>query len=426
MLSLARVLVLIAAVAILALGVLAGVGGILAGLLDAGGEALMSITLGVSLLALGGGLGSALAWQAFQATRNRSSRPFHPQRPWILVLLFPWLLLGGFFVQGWAPGTPLLFAVLHIGAAALPPLAIVALAGQAIRRASRWRDAVLQVSSGAFLSTSLALVAEMVLLILLVVAAIALIARQPGGLGQLQEYLSQLQNPGWLQDPARQGEILAALLRSPLVLAAGFALLVVIVPAIEEAVKAIGVLLFAYRRPTAAQCVSWGLMGGAGFALAEGLLNTTLALDGWFPIVLLRGGTALIHTLAGAIMGLAWYRLLAERRWAPALGLYGASIGVHGLWNGSAALIALLSLATQRGDPGPAAQAFAGLGSALLLASLLAISLAAALGLMLLIRHVRRAPDLEVEAPGGASPLANGLASLPIEPPANPPEAAQD
>jgi hypothetical protein len=425
-LRLVRVLVLIAALAIVAAGLLAGLGGILAALLDPAGEPSMALTFAVSILALSGGLGLALAWQALQAIRGRGSRPFAPRRPGLLVLLFPWLLLGGYLVQTSGLGHPLLFVGFHISAAALPPLAIVALAGRALGGASRWRDVVLHLGSGAFLSTTLALTAELLVLLMLGIAAVTFWASQPGGTEQLLELLSRFQDPAWLQDPAIQSEVLGPFLRSPLLLALALAVLVAIVPAIEEAVKAIGVPLLAYRRPHAAQSVSWGLMGGAGFALAEGLLNTTLALEGWLPVTLLRCGTTLVHSLAGAIMGLAWYRLLAQKRWLSALGLYGASVFVHGLWNGAAGAIGIVSLTAQINQPGAAGQWLAGAGAAALLALLVAIGIAAALGLVLLVRYVQRAPLAKPTPAADLAPLANRAApALPAEPASEPQEPAQ-
>ena len=67
MLGAARVLVLVAALCLVAIGLLGGVLGIAASFLVPGGDQLALVTFSVSFLALAGGLGSALAWQAWRS-----------------------------------------------------------------------------------------------------------------------------------------------------------------------------------------------------------------------------------------------------------------------------------------------------------------------------------------------------------------------
>ena len=45
-------------------------------------------------------------------------------------------------------------------------------------------------------------------------------------------------------------------------------------------------------------------------------------------------------------MGLAWYGVLARRRWGRAIALYAASVAIHGLWNGLAVIMTLLFLSS--------------------------------------------------------------------------------
>jgi hypothetical protein len=373
----ARVLVLVAALCLMAIGLLSGVMGIVASFLVPGGDQLALVTFSVSFLALAGGLGSALAWQAWRSIQGKPSRLFRPQRVWLLGLLFVLIVLIGRLVLSRDLLPLLAFPPLHVAAAALPPLFVVALVGCSLGGVTRWRDVVLQLSSGAFLSTSLAFTLEFIVIGGLLTVALIFVASQPGGLERIQDLMTQLQDPAWLQDPAN----LAPLVRSPLILAFALLVFVAVVPAIEEAVKTVGVGLMSYRRPGLRQTFLWGLAGGAGFALAEGLFNSVGGLDAWAPIISLRVGATLVHCLTGALMGLAWHSALGHRRWLRALGLYFASVSVHSLWNAGAAGLAFVSLGGIDGEAMEANQMASELVSAAFLALIVTLGLVAGLGL---------------------------------------------
>jgi hypothetical protein len=213
-----------------------------------------------------------------------------------------------------------------------------------------------------------------------------------------------------LQDPAGQQSSveLGDLIKSPIVVALIFLTFAGIVPLIEEAVKTIGLGLMAYRRPGLAEALLWGVAGGAGFGLAEGLFNSAGGLDAWAPIVLLRVGASLLHCFTGALMGLAWYAALARRRWIWALGLYAASVGVHGLWNGLTATMALLSL----GAPGSQATApepmLTNVGAVTAGGLLVLLALLVGLSLVGIVRYVRqRDATLDGSSPGRGTPASS-------------------
>jgi hypothetical protein len=244
----------------------------------------------------------------------------------------------------------------------------------------------LQVASGAFLATPLAFVLEMIAILLIISAAFLGLAWQPGGQDLLVTVTSYLQDPVRVQN---LGVITPDLL-TPAVIVAVFALVAGLIPLIEEAVKTFGVGMMAYRRPTLPQAVLWGLAAGAGFAIAEGLLNATSGLGAWLPTVLLRIGTTLLHCLTGALMGLAWYQILSRQKWARGLGLYLASVAIHGLWNGLAVAMALLSLTAPGAGTTTGDQLTSVLGTLAILLLLVALTLGMAGSLAGLTIHVRR------------------------------------
>jgi len=235
---------------------------------------------------------------------------------------------------------------------------------------------------------------------------LAMIAVQPGGLGRIQAFASQLQDTAWLEEAGN----LPSLARSPLVIVSALFVFAIAVPLIEEAVKTIGVPLRAYRRPTMPQAFLWGLAGGAGFALAEGLFNSLGGMESWAVIVSFRVGATLLHCFTGGLMGLAWYQALAEKRWGRAVGLYVLSAGIHGLWNTLVATSAFSSLFYQGGEPAGLGQMTGHLGAGVPISLLSLLALAVALSLVGLTHLVRT--QSSTTAPRGRTVLLEGETAL--------------
>jgi len=172
-----------------------------------------------------------------------------------------------------------------------------------------------------------------------------------------------------------------------------------VVPALEEAVKTLGVLLMGYRRPGRAQAFLWGVAGGAGFALVEGLLSGSLALgeeQSWAFAIIARGGTVVVHCLAGGLMGLGWQALLSkDRRWRL-LTYYVAAVVLHGLWNGLVAGLTYFGLLSTGGVAGSGAARWGELGSTLTVALLLALLLGQFLLLLTISGRLARSEAVTV------------------------------
>lgn len=395
-----RVLVLIAALAILALGLGGGVLGLALGLLGPGSERLASMTVSVSVLALTAGLGLPLAWQAWQAIQGRPSATFQPWRPWPLLAAFLLAVAAGQAVLEMGLLPALLFPPLHVVAAVTPPLFILALVARGLGDAGRWRDVTLQLSSGAFLATPLAFLLEAAFILALAGMLVAGLALRPGGLEMLQALTDNLASGTWLQDP----DSLLPLLKSPVVIAAVLLVAALFVPLVEELAKSLGVGLVSYRHPDARQAMLWGLAGGAGFAMFEGLFNTTGSLQAWGPVIVLRVGATLLHCTAGALMGLAWRQLLVLRRWGPAVGLYAAAIVLHAAWNAVSVGVAFMSLGTMTSETSDVAGQLTALGVPSLIAVLIFLAAGMGLLLVLLTRRVARGSRPAGDLPPASPP----------------------
>lgn len=390
-----RVLVLIVALGIVALGLAGGLGGLALAFLAPAGERLAGTTVSVAILALTAGLGLPLAWHAWQAMQGRSSSPFQPGNPWPLVIAFLLAVAGGQAVLELGLLPSLLFPPFHVVAALAPPLIIVALVARGMQGAGRWRDTTLQLSSGAFLATPLAFLIEGALIFGLAALLVAGLALQPQGPEMLRALADALAESTWLQDP----DNLLPLLISPGVVIAALLITAVFVPLVEELAKAVGVTLVGYRRPDARQAMLWGLAGGAGFAMVEGLFNTTGSLASWAPVIVLRVGATLLHCTAGGLMGLAWHQILVLRRWGPALGLYVASVAMHAAWNTVSVGVAFLSLGITTPEAAGISRQLASVGTTGLTGFLVVLAAGMALLLIVLTRRLARRGQQAGEEP---------------------------
>ncbi len=341
MLKIAKVMVAIAGFSIASLGLLAGALYFVPSFIRGGEVDLLRSTVAASFAALGVGLGLPLAWQGVSSLRDVPSRLFCPRRAWVLVAIFVVVVILGQVVLSFDLLPALTFPPFYVLGAVLPPLFILAFVGRSLAGSNVcWREVVLQLASGAFLTTVGAFGLEAVLGLLLMVVVLTLAALTPGGAAWLRELLTYLQDPRWLQSP---GNLYDLLLSPPVLIVLGLMVLV-IVPLVEELFKSLGVVIMSYRRPGKAQSFLWGLAGGAGFALAEALFNGAASLETWAGVAIMRVGATAMHCLGGGLMGLGWYYLFASRRPWRLLGAYVASASLHSLWNAAASGMLVVSL----------------------------------------------------------------------------------
>jgi len=376
----APVIVFIVALTIASLGVGTGSMGILMGLLSQDADSMLLITMSVSVMALTVVLGLGLAWQARQAMKSRDSRVFEPRQTWLWVLLFVLLVGAGQMILASGRVPRAAFPFIHVAAGALPPVFFLTAVGRGLGSVTRNRDVVLELGSGAFLSTFLAVCIELAFLLMVVGAVLAVMTLQSDGLAVIQDLIAEMSAQDWAAGPGS----LAPLARSPIVVAAVVLAVALIVPVIEEAVKTAGVGLRMYRQPSLPEALLWGVACGAGFALVEGLLNTIAGLDAWAAVVLLRVGATLLHCFTGALMGVAWYLLVQRREAWRALGLFLASVMVHALWNLVSVTMSLRSLATLDDQASPIPDLGLGVPSLLV-----AMTLAVGLALVTLVSYAR-------------------------------------
>jgi RsiW-degrading membrane proteinase PrsW (M82 family) len=323
-------------------------------------------------------LGFGLLWHASRDLQARRSAPFRVPS-WTVpgaVLLFPLVIVAGLNVLHWSrtaqgyvfPLAQLLVvvlpAVVALGlverAGRTPPLRLVAApAGGLTGRDSRgdphgeplrqavlgppsWRRVVSALSWGMTGGALLAIVLE----IAAAVAALAVVAVFLGATGQggqLDQWLTALQDPGAL-GASGDDAVLQTAFSNPLVVLTLILAVGLVVPLIEETVKSLAVVILGRRLGSPRDGFLYGVAAGAGFGMLENVFYNVNTLDDWWSTAVLRFGTILMHALASGLVGLGWYYALRRKERRRLLGLGLAAVALHGLWNASQIVIIKLTV----------------------------------------------------------------------------------
>jgi RsiW-degrading membrane proteinase PrsW (M82 family) len=338
-----------------------------------------NIVLG-SLAGFGIVFGALLVWQGIRTLQGRASVPAARAFPPVpaLVLAFVGALLLGVGALELPAYAAYLFPPWHLLAASLPPLALLAYGARRLGAASGLRALLASFGWGALAGTTIAFLLEAIAGLILIVVVSIVVSALPNSrelLDQLQAQLQQAQR-------TRDFSGLTEMLSQPAVTIGLLVFLAVVIPLIEEFVKALVIAFIDPRRTGPAEALLWGMGAGAGFATIESILNASVVVSAWAPLVLSRVGAAIVHVANGALMGRGWYAARVERRWGQLVLSYGASVLFHALWNAMAVV-----LSTQ--IPSFAGGSFSSAGVVLTAVILLTMVLLALAGLAWIVYAVR-------------------------------------
>jgi hypothetical protein len=285
-----------------------------------------------ALAVLGVGLGLPLALAGMRARRGYPARLPGGLPIWLWLPLTLLAVAAGAAVIAARLNLAATLPVLHLFAIGLPAVGAISLAARPLAHAAISDRRVLgHVASGAYLATTLALVLELIVGLIVGGAALIVVMLIPGGADQVRRALDLL------VALAQGGEVdTAELVR--IAVWPPFALLALafvsgLAPLIEEAVKPISAFLLADSTPSAGAAFLSGVAAGAGFALTEGLLNGAGSLDEWPVTALLRAGGSAMHAFASGLVAWGWFRSRQSRRAWPALLHYGIALALHATWN---------------------------------------------------------------------------------------------
>ncbi|MDE3094474.1 MAG: PrsW family intramembrane metalloprotease [Chloroflexota bacterium] len=296
-------------------------------------ERALSITA-VAMWSLVPGL--ILTYQGISASMGEGSSPFHiPRAAWIAAAFGAVLGLGWLIttrdVPAAAPMPPL-----HVLAAALPGIALVAMAarGSVLRGAPvrwlTWRQvllaAAISMTVGVMLATYVESLGSFLGVVLLLVhnGAFASVQDSDGFFRTVQDSRFIL---------THNEQFFANLITASL-----------LAPLIEELGKGLGVRFLLRRDTTRSQAFVLGAAAGAGFGFLEAMLYGVAGVQhggpgGWAAIMLVRGGSTSLHVVNTGLVGLAWWYGVNGGRPRTGWLLFALAVFNHAAWNGFATAI---------------------------------------------------------------------------------------
>lgn len=192
-----------------------------------------------------------------------------------------------------------------------------------------------------FVSTSTAMIIEIFMALLVIVAAIGWLAQQT----EFAPYLTLFKNQGNLTNMQIQSLVydIQPLISTPIIYTIVMLGMCLFVPMVEELFKPLGVWFLMGKNITPSEGFFAGLLGGAGFALVESLLVMGSASDAWVSTVIGRTGTGLLHVTTAGILGWAMAKTWQDGKYQRISLTYLGMIFLHGAWNFFAVLLALQS-----------------------------------------------------------------------------------
>lgn len=296
---------------------------------------LASILTASTLLAIGLLL-LPVSWLSLQRVRGREfdSLVLPSLRPWawaaIPILWIIVLALASAYHA--APGAGWFIPILHFLSIALPIYLVVRLSISRISLGSSQR-AWGVFGIGMALSPFLAVIAEVSIIVLGVLAVAIFLGFNPDVMAQAEELISQIEHA---PDMDSVLYTVGPLLKNPLTLLTALTVLSFLVPIIEETAKSLGVWFIADRLASPAQGFALGILSGAGFALAESLSASLTADDTWAVTLGMRAVSGSMHMLATGLFGwgIAYARL--EKRYFRLLGMAMLAVLLHSVWNAGA------------------------------------------------------------------------------------------
>lgn len=327
------------------IGGLMALGGATYGLLSISSDSPADSVLAITVATIG----LAMAVQSRRALYVTLWRKLSllPAWAWFGMLTLVWGL--GIVLLKWLPnGAQRTLPLLIVTASALASLLFLSLTLRGLRspverqplsgRLLPQHQVFLSTAVAAAFSTGLALATELVVFVGAVVAV--LVMSQLLGDPSILSIMRQV-----ARDPGSAQQLEDWVLGSPVALAALGGLLVVVAPAIEEALKGLPLLLFAHQgaRLTERVAILVGVTGGVGFAFAENAGYMSMLFEDWWLGFWLRVAAAVMHGSCSAFIGRAWYRGIVKKRWGGMLLDLLMGWGVHAAWNGLALLVAWFS-----------------------------------------------------------------------------------
>ena len=308
----------------------------------------------------------------------------------IMIVAFASILIG-YQISGIKTINWLFLPMLTIPAIVLPLLALLALGTQKLPFGTRWQSWNV-LGLGMTLVPFLLFMLEIAVVIIIFFVIIAYIITQPELASELQRLSQQIILLGPESEATR--DLLSPFLTKPGVMITTLVYIAILVPALEEIFKPLGIWLLAGKLESPAQGFTLGALSGAGYALIE-TIGVSSQTGEWASLLFSRIGTGLLHITTSALMGAAIVLAWRERHYLRLIGTYFLAVTLHGLWNTFAMLFTFSGFAELFGQQ----DGLSTLQPIMIIAmSILAIGLFAIL--VLSNRKMRNAVQFPLKEPG--------------------------
>jgi hypothetical protein len=247
---------------------------------------------------------------------------------WVLVVISG-AVLASRFAYGWAVAAPLFLLGIS-----LPILSLTWISAGGLPVGSRRR--LWSVFGFGMVGATIAAVLLEYLVIGIAVVVIGVLAvANPELRTILDQIKTQMANANG-GDVQTLLTVLAPYITNPLVILSILVFAAVLTPLIEEAVKPAVIWSLGKRLHSPAEGFVLGALCGAGFAMMEGLMAASGAMQMWGFGLAGRAAASLMHITGSALLGWGIASAQLEKRYGRLALTYLLSVSIHGLWNGSA------------------------------------------------------------------------------------------
>jgi len=318
---------------------------------DPAGQMIGTFAFGFELVTL-----LVCAWFVLQKTlgHEQADAPFiFPFADWQIIavigVVITSVVIGG--IVAYAEITWLAWIMLPIVTVLVivPPIWLLfGIGTRGIELGPRWRFFG-TLGLGMTIGPLMMFVMEMILLLGILVAGVAMVYTQQPGLFQEILNLGRILKQETNEDVILK--LLAPYISNPLVIATIIGYVALAVPLIEELFKPLAVWIFAKKIESPAQGFALGMLSGAAFALIESLNASGDGTMNWPAIVSIRAGTSLLHMTASGLVGWGIVSAFHEKRPSKFFAAYFPAVAIHGLWNACAVGVGVSMVGEYIGKP---------------------------------------------------------------------------
>ncbi len=318
---------------------------------DPAGQMIGTFAFGFELVTL-----LVCAWFVLQKTlgHEQADAPFiFPFADWQIIavigVVITSVVIGG--IVAYAEITWLAWIMLPIVTVLVivPPIWLLfGIGTRGIELGPRWRFFG-TLGLGMTIGPLMMFVMEMILLLGILVAGVAMVYTQQPGLFQEILNLGRILKQETNEDVILK--LLAPYISNPLVIATIIGYVALAVPLIEELFKPLAVWIFAKKIESPAQGFALGMLSGAAFALIESLNASGDGTMNWPAIVSIRAGTSLLHMTASGLVGWGIVSAFHEKRPSKFFAAYFTAVAIHGLWNACAVGVGVSMVGEYIGKP---------------------------------------------------------------------------